>query len=218
MPGVAQLDLPAEVADDVGEGAGVVGVAPLSSRARTRRPLVALLKWLTTLRRDRHLVEHPHGRHLAREVAAGPPERGVGGRPQVDDAARCRRPRGRPGRAPARQCAETTPRPGRFTPPARRYGGIRSPGRTSPKSEEVTASQRRGAAAGGAVEECEVEGLVEHAGVDRVGARGRGARAGARCGVPHRPGSAQPERPGGALGIAGAETDQRRRAPARAVR
>ena len=74
---VAELDLPAEVGDQRRRGAaGVFGVAPCSSRARTRRPLVALLKWLTTLAlRPPDLVQHPHGRDLAREVGLGAPER-----------------------------------------------------------------------------------------------------------------------------------------------
>ncbi len=49
---VAELDLPAEVADHVGEGGGCPTVAPRSSSARTSLPFVALLKWLTTMRRD----------------------------------------------------------------------------------------------------------------------------------------------------------------------
>ena len=51
--------------------AGVLGVAPLSSSARTIRPLVALLKWLTTLRVPPDLVEHPHGGDPAARSAPG---------------------------------------------------------------------------------------------------------------------------------------------------
>ena len=72
--------------------AGVRASRPSSSSARTSRPLVALLKWLTTCRRAVHLVEHPHGDHPAAEVGGGPPERGVRRGAEVDDETAARPP------------------------------------------------------------------------------------------------------------------------------
>ena len=50
---------------------GVRGSAPSSSSARTMRPLVALLKWLTTLRLPSDLVEHAHGGDASGQVGVG---------------------------------------------------------------------------------------------------------------------------------------------------
>ena len=100
----------------------------------------------------------------------GPPERGVGGGAQVDDQTRRRQPRARRGRARRASARRPHRGPGRLTPPASRYDGIRSPGRTRPNSDEMTASERVARRRAAASSEARSRRVVEHAGVDRVGA------------------------------------------------
>ena len=132
--GRARLDLPAEAAEVVGEPGRACPVrAPSSSSARTIRPLVALLKWVTTLRVPSDLVQHPHGHHPAGQVGRRSPERGVRRRAQVDDQPAARRRRGRGSSSRLLQYVDTVPDArAATTSPESRYAGIRSPGRTSP--------------------------------------------------------------------------------------
>ena len=85
---------PAEVAQQVGQRApGCAGRRRPPAAARTIRPLVALLKWLTTCRLPFDLVQHPDGGHPRREVGRRPPERGVRRGPEVDQQPARRAPR-----------------------------------------------------------------------------------------------------------------------------
>ena len=175
--------------DLVGEARpGSTGEPPRSSSARTSLPFVALLKWLTTMRRDptccstRTVATREARSRSGRQKAAYVLDRRSTTRP-LPAASRTT------GSSTARQCAETTPRPGRLTPPASRYGGIRSAGRTSPNSDDVIASELEARRRGGAVEGRRGRG-PRRARRCRSRRRGRWAsRAGARCGVRHRPGS-----------------------------
>ena len=174
------------------------GFAPSSSRPRTSRPLVALLKWLTTVPPAAGLVQHPHGGHPPGEVGRGPPERGVRRGPQVDEQPApdgLARPPGRGARARRR-------RPGRGRAAWRRresrYAGMRSPGRTSPKRRRGRPRRRAVAAApGGGGQAWRGRGRRRGRRCRR-GRRGRSARCGGRrCGRPGRPGSGR-EAEGGA--------------------
>ena len=167
----ADLDLPAEVAREVGErGRGARGRPPSSSSARTIRPLVALLKWLTTLRLPSTSCSTRTVATRGASVGRRPPERGVRRRAQVDQqpvAERLGRP---PGRGASRQTPATGPRPGSDASPESRYAGIRSAGADQPeqrRGDREPGRRRRRLAA--ARERGEVEGVVEHAGVDPVG-------------------------------------------------
>ena len=134
-----------------------------SRRSRTSRPLVALLKCETTLRRpstscSTRTVDHPLGRVLRRS-----PERRVAAGAQVDHERRRRRPPRRRARGGGSSAGATGPRPGSETGPESRYAGMRSAGRSRPKSPEVMASRpvaRRRAAPSS---EAQVERLVEDA-------------------------------------------------------
>ncbi len=100
--------------------------------------------------------------------------------------------------------------------PESRYAGIRSPGRTSPKRLTVTASRADARRFGRGRERRHVQGVVQDAGVDVVGPRGRGGAQGgvevdevelggsdARASAPPRPGrprTGRPARPGPAPG------------------
>ena len=95
--------------------------------------------------------------------------------------------------------------------PERRYAGIRSPGADQPEQRRGDRDPGRRPALGGGGERGEAEGVVQHAGVDPVGARGR--RASRRPALQLRPG-----RPGWGrgrasrgrdVGVARAEVDQR---------
>ena len=137
------------------------------------RPLVALLKWLTTERlpstscSTRTVATRRAGSAGGRQNAAYMPERRSTSRPLPDGAGH--------GRAEGARARRRRPSRGRagMASPESRYAGIRSPGRTSPKRLEVTATPRRGAALGGRGQRREAEGVVEDAGVDGVGASGR---------------------------------------------
>ena len=189
-----QLDLPAEGGDLVGEPRG----STVSSRARaapaTRRPFVALLKWLTTLRRvptcwsTRTVATRRRGRgrvaRTRRTCSTGDPRSG-----------RCRLPRGRPGRA-RRASARRRPQAGEVDPagePVRRDPVSRL---TSPNSDDVIASvpeARRRA------RRCRGTGGRGPRRARRCRSRRRGrwaSRTAARCGVRRRPGSVPARVPG----------------------
>ena len=111
--GGALLDLQPERAAGRRAGPGVPGSAPSSSSARTSRPLVALLKWLTTLPRCRR----PRAAPAPSPPAARGRAPGARTRRTSTSAGRRRRPRAgrvrdRRGRACSRQCADTPPSPG----------------------------------------------------------------------------------------------------------
>ena len=180
------------VAEVVGEARrACAGRAPSSSSARTSRPLVALLKWLTTCAPAVDLVQHPHGDHPAGEVGRRPPERGVRRGAQVDHQPAAGAPRGRPGRGASRQCAGDGAEPGQGDvagePVGRDPVAGRGPARTATRSPPAGPVARRRAAAS---RRGEVEGVVEHAAVDRVGrARSARSRRPALRATSRRPGS-----------------------------
>ena len=92
----------------VAKARGVRGSRPSSSRARTSRPLVALLKWLTTWRRPLTSCSTRTRDHARAEVGRRPPERGVRRGAEVDDQPAAG---GLPGRrGPARRASERPPR------------------------------------------------------------------------------------------------------------
>ena len=152
-----------------------------------------------------HLLEHPHGRHLRSEITVGPPERGVGARPEIHDQAVAG------GRFDDR--VEHLP-PVRGDDPE--AGEVDPAGETvrrdpvgrpdHPEQRRRDRERGRGAAPGSAVEGMQVEVLVEHAGVDRVGAGGGCLEEARVAAYVIGLGGSQPECPGGLLGIAGAET------------
>lgn len=113
----------------------------MSSRSRTIRPLVALLKWLTT---DRFSTPFTicdcSTRTLAVRSATSPA--GFHAPVYADDRRSSTSPlpaaSGMTEAMGARQYAFSAPRPGSFTPIEQRYEGIRSPMRTAPHSPEKT--------------------------------------------------------------------------------
>ena len=126
------------------------GLAPSSSRLRTSRPLVALLKWLTTVRR-------PSASCSTRTVTTRRARSGSGRQnpAYVVDLRSTSSPPPTASRTTApsevRHTPATGPRPGSEASPESRYAGMRSPGRTRPKSDETTATRvaaRRRASAG----------------------------------------------------------------------
>ena len=137
---LAHLDLPAERPQQVGQLAGGLGLPPSSSRARTILPLVALLKWLTTWRlpfdscSTRTVATRGASSAGGRQKAAYIVDRRSTSRPSPSASVTA-------GPSASRQTAATGPRLGRAVSPERRYAGIRSPARTSPNSEEVTATR-----------------------------------------------------------------------------
>ena len=178
---------------------GYAGRRPSSSRARTIRPLVALLKWLTTLRCASASCST---RTVATRGAARrrPPERRrtawSAGRP----AGRGPAPRSTAGPSASRQRAATGPRPGSVVSPESRYAGIRSVGPDQPEQPRVPATRvsARRRAAGERV--ASAERVVQHAGVDPSARRSAPERS-RRCAstrsrwVPPRPRTPLP-RPG----------------------
>ena len=180
---LADLDLPAESRRAGRRGPpACAGCRPSSSSARTIRPLVALLKWLTTLRRAVGLVQHPDRGHPAREVGRRPPERGVRRGPEVDQQAVARRLCDRRAEVRRARCAATAPSPGRRRP---RRAGRPGSGRPAGAARTVTTctaspawpARRRS----GGRESAEAERVVQHAGVDPVGARRRRREQRRRC-------------------------------------
>ena len=152
---------------------GVRGLAPSSSSARTMRPLVALLKWLTTdrLPADSWSTRTVATRRARRRVR--PPEGGVRPGAEVDEQAGA----DRLGDGLAEDLA---PRAGDRTGAGQAGVAGEPVGRdpvAGPHDAEERARDRhpRGRpAAGRGGEGVEAEGVVEDAGVDRVGAGGRG--------------------------------------------
>ena len=194
------------------------GLAPSSSSARTIRPLVALLKWLTTWRLPSISCSTRTVATRRRQVGRRPPERGVRRGAEVDQQPARRAPPRPPGRGPRATAPATGPRPGRVASPESRYAGIRSPGRTSPKSDEVTASRGCARRRGGGGERGGVEGVVEDAGVD-ASARAVGAVRGRRCGRPGRAGwDPRPSVAARGAGSVAGTGRPARRAPARGRR
>ena len=182
--------------------------APSSSRARTSRPLVALLKWLTTLRWSptcwsTRTVATRRARSLA-----GSPERGVRGGAQVDHQAGAgslahhRVEHAAPVR---RDHAEA----GQVHPAGQPVG-------RDPVAQAHQPEQRRGdrqgaggPTAGGGIERGQVEGVVEDTGVDRVRAGGGAVGQAGVAAYLVDLGGAQPQRPRCQVRVRPAELDQR---------
>ncbi len=156
------------------------GAVPSSSRARTSRPLVALLKWLTTCRR-------PSTSCSTRTVATRRARSGVGRQnaAYVDERRSTSRP---PPSALAHHRVEVRApvrgdpaEPGQGDVTGEPVGGDRVTGAHQPEHRRGHRQPPRRPAACGAVQRGEVESLVEHAGVDPVRPRRPGRVQALRC-------------------------------------
>ena len=186
---LADLDLPAEVGDDVRERAGLRGVRAALEQRADQPALGGLVE----------VADHLAPRRRP-GAAPGPWPPGA---PARRRAARTRRTSWSAGRRPARRpAASRTAGSSALAPDA---GDGAEPGQVDPAGEAVRRDPvarphqpehrrrhrepRRGARrSGGRVEGREVERLVEHPGVDAVGAGGRRGEQIRRCGVRSRPG------------------------------
>ena len=185
------------------------GFAPSSSRPRTSRPLVALLKWLTTVPPAVGLVQHPDGDHPSGEVGLGPPERGVRRGPEVDQqpvdraASRTAPPEVR---APdARHRAETG-QGGVAGEPVRR-DAVAGADHPEQRGHDRHPARRPPPGVGG--QTGQAEGVVEDPAVDLVGARRRrGGEVGVAGDQVGQPGG-EAQGDAGPLGIRAAQLDER---------
>ena len=167
--------------------AGVRGLRAVLEQGADEPALGRLVEVADHLALAVDLVQHPHRDHPRREVGRRPPERGVRRGPQVDQQPAARAGPGRTGPRASRQYAGHARR-GRAGWRRRRAGtpgsGRRAgPARTATRRPRAAAGARRCAAAASVVE---VEGVVQHAGVDPVG-RARSGRSRSRA-LRRRPG------------------------------
>ena len=161
---LADLDLPAEVAQQVGQRGRAARRAAVLEQHAGEASLGGLVEVADHLTPPVDLVQHAHGRHPGRQVGGGAPERGVRRRPEVDEQPAAQRPHGPPGRA--RRARRRPPGRGRAARRRRRAG---TTGSGRPAGPARTATRRRRAA-------------TWPAGVRRAGAtRGRARRTGRRC-------------------------------------